>query len=245
MIREKLIDTAVRLGIDDRLRNIREAMPTHRRNRITELSVRLLLTFTLAENANCIDIGAYRGHVLSEILRVAPRGQHIAYEPQPDRYNDLLKRFPSVDIRQLALSTEQGEASFTCVKNMPGYSGLREIAYPRRPQIEKLTVRTDTLDSNLPDGYVPALIKMDVEGAEGLVIEGGLETISRHKPIILFEHGKASVDHYQIPPRRIYELLHDMAGLRIFDLDGNGPYTLGQFEDSCARDERWDYVARA
>lgn len=243
MIRERLIDTAVKLGIDDQLRSLRDVMPGQKRNRITEQNVRLLLSFALAENANCIDIGAYRGKVLSEILRVAPYGKHIAYEPQPEKYKDLQAHFPDVDVRQAAVSNEQGETSFNYVKNLPGYSGFREIHYPRKPLIEKLTVRTEMLDKDLPAGYIPAFIKIDVEGAEGLVIEGAIETLSRYKPILLFEHGKAGAEHYQTSPRRIYELLHGRAGLRIFDLDGNGPYTLLQFEESCARDERWDYVA--
>ena len=83
-----------------------------------------------------------------------------------------------------------------------------------------------------------------MEGAERLVIEGAIETISKCKPIVVFEHGRGSTDHYHTQPRHIYELLHDEAGLRIFDLDGNGPYTLGQLEETFTRCDRWNYVAR-
>jgi FkbM family methyltransferase len=244
-LRDRLIERAVKLGIDDQLRTIRDSLPTpaRQRNRFADLSLRLLLSFTLAENANCIDIGAYRGKVLSEMIRVAPYGKHIAYEPQPEKHKELVERFPSVDIRQTALSNQKGEATFNIVKNLPGYSGLREISYPREPQIEKLTVRTETLDESLPTGYVPALIKIDVEGAEGFVLEGGIKTITQYKPIIVFEYGKAGAQHYDTGPRHFYELLHDEVGLRIFDMDGNGPYSLAEFEDTCARDERWDYIA--
>jgi len=113
-----------------------------------------------------------------------------------------------------------------------------------KPQLEKMTVRTETIDGSLPVGYVPALIKIDVEGAEGLVIEGTIETISKCKPIVIFEHGKTSADHYGTQARHIYELLHNEARLRIFDLDGNGPYTLGQFEETHTRGDRWNFVAR-
>ena len=245
MLRDMLIDTAARLGIDDRLRTIRAAVyPSHRRNRIDGQNIRLLLESVLTEDSNCIDIGAYRGRVLTEIVRLAPRGRHIAYEPLPHIHRYLVDRFPSVEIRQAAVSNEEGERSFTYVKNVTGRSGFREISYPKHPQIEKLTVRTETLDSSLPDGYVPTLIKIDVEGAERFVIEGAIETISKYKPVVVFEYGKGGAVHYGTEPHQIYELLLDKAGLRIFDLDGNGPYTLSQFEESYARDERWDYVAR-
>lgn len=245
MLRDILIDTATKLGIDDQLRSIRAALyPSHRRNRIDVQNMRLLLESVLTEDSNCVDIGAYRGRVLTEIVRLAPRGKHIAYEPLPHIHKYLVERFPSVEVRQFAASNEEGQRSFTYVKNVTGRSGFREISYPKQPQIEKLTVRTVTLDSNLPEGYVPTLIKIDVEGAERLVMEGAIETISKYKPIIIFEHGKGSAIHYDTQPHHIYELLHDKAGLRIFDLDGNGPYTLSQLEESFAQDERWDYVAR-
>jgi FkbM family methyltransferase len=155
----------------------------------------------------------------------------------------LVDHFPSVEVRPAAVSNEEGETCFSYVKNLPTHSGFRERSYPVQPQVEKMTVRTETLDSSLPTGYVPALIKIDVEGAERLVIEGAIEIISKCKPIVVFEHGRAA-DYYDTQPCHIYELLHDEAGLRIFDLDGNGPYTLGQFEETYACGHRWNFVAR-
>jgi hypothetical protein len=37
----------------------------------------------LAPDANCIDVGAHTGDVLAEIVRIAPRGRHIGFEPLP------------------------------------------------------------------------------------------------------------------------------------------------------------------
>lgn len=49
-----------------------------------------------------------------------------------------------------------------------------------------------TLDSfNLPG---LDFIKIDVEGAEGLVIEGAAETIKKYKPIVFFEHNYQTID---------------------------------------------------
>ncbi len=244
MIRERLIDTAMRLGIDEPLRNIRAAIsPQYRGQRAEKQQLRLLLETMLTETSNCIDIGAYRGRVLSEILRVAPRGRHIAYEPLPHMHRYLVRRFPSVDVRQAAVSNEEGETTFTYVKDSPGRSGFRERTHAGG-HIERLTVRVETLDRNLPEGYRPDLIKVDVEGAERLIFEGGIKTISTYRPVIIFEHGKGGADHYNTQPGDIYALLHDQAGLRIFDMDGNGPYTLAQLEETYARNDRWDFVAR-
>lgn len=246
MLRDLLIDTAVRLGIDDQLRSIRAALhPHYKHDRIEIELIRALLASALTEDSNCIDIGAYRGRILTELVRAAPKGRHIAYEPLPHLHKYLVDHFPSVDIRHAAVSNEVGEKNFTYMKKAPARSGFIERTSEREQLVEKLTVKTVTLDRDLPAGYVPALIKIDVEGAERQVFEGAIETISKYKPIIIFEHGKGGAVHYGTRPHHIYELLHDQVGLRIFDLDGNGPYSLSQFEESFTRDDRWDYVARS
>jgi hypothetical protein len=54
------------------------------------------------------------------------------------------------------------------------------------------TMEMITLDSlNLPG---LDFMKIDVEGAEGLVIQGAAETIKKYKPIIFFEHNKQAID---------------------------------------------------
>ena len=105
-------------------------------------------------------------------------------------------------------------------------------------------MRTERLDDALPSGYVPALLKIDVEGAELEVLRGGGETIARHRPVVVFEHGAGSADHYGTAPADVWELL-DGAGLRVSGLDGAGPFSLAEFEDQFARAERVNFVAQA
>lgn len=245
MLRDKLIDTATRFGFDAQLRRMRAAvLPRYKHDRVESENLRKLLRSVLKEDSNCIDIGAYRGRVLAEILQVAPRGKHIVYEPLPHLNKYLRDRYPAIDIRLAAVSNEVGETSFTYVKNIPAESGFHERFHSEDQQIEKLTVKTEMLDRCLPAGYIPALIKIDVEGAERQVFEGALDTISRYKPVIIFEHGKGGAVYYDTQPRQVFDLLTEKAGLRIFDMDGSGPYSLNQFEEAFAKDATWDYVAR-
>jgi hypothetical protein len=126
------------------------------------------------------------------------------------------------------------------------YSGLKARQLPPgKHVVEELAVQVDTLDSSLPDGYAPSLIKIDVEGAERQVIEGGIETISRYRPAILFEHESVAARAYGTRPGHIFELLCSEAGLSIFDLDGGGPYLLDEFEREVEAGRRWNYVAHA
>ena len=51
------------------------------------------------------------------------------------------------------------------------------------------------------------LIKIDVEGAEGAVIEGAIETIKRNQPYIILEHGGKSSSAFGYSSSEIYDLL--------------------------------------
>lgn len=159
-------------------------------------------------------------------------------------YQDLVARFPGMEIRKAALSNTGGETSFVYVPDLTGYSGLRKRDYPQKAVTENITVRTERLDGHLPDGFEPAVIIIDVEGAEQLVIEGALETIRQHQPIVVFEHGPGAADHYDTTPKDMHQLLCGEAGLSLFDLDGNGPFELSEFERRFNSGKQWNWVAR-
>ena len=206
--------------------------------------MRVLLASTLASDGQAIDVGAHSGAVLSEIMRVAPRGRHIAYEPLPALAVHLRNVFPDVEVREAALSDENGTTSFVHVEAAPEYSGLRERAYPGYEDSPRrtLTVRTERLDDALPDGFAPSLIKIDVEGAELLVLRGAVQTLREHRPVVIFEHGIGASERYGTGPQDVYDLLVPGLGMRIFDLDGTGPYTRAQFIDAFPA-PIWNFVA--
>ncbi|MGB9184464.1 MAG: FkbM family methyltransferase [Solirubrobacteraceae bacterium] len=204
----------------------------------------VLMAATLSRDAHTVDVGAHSGAVLREIVRCAPAGRHIAYEPIPELAAQLTAAFPAVTVRNAALSDENGEASFVQVDTAPEFSGFRERAYHGFAEVAKhqISVKTERLDNSLPEGFAPAFIKIDVEGAELLVLRGARETIRRWRPTIVFEHGIGAADRYETGPADIYELLVDDLDMRIFDLDGAGPYTRQTFDDVFA-EPLWNFLA--
>lgn len=219
--------------------------PWERRYRLDEAHLRQLLAWSLASGANCVDVGANVGDVLRDIVRYAPCGQHIAFEPLPHLQAQLCRDFPRVQVHRLALADQAGEATFHFVRTLPSHSGLRERDYPGPQQVELITVRTARLDDVLPPGYRPDLVKIDVEGGELGVLRGGLQTLKQHRPMVVFEHGGGASEFYGTTASDIWGLLVDEVGLRIFDLDGNGPYALTHFEDESASRRRWNFIARS
>jgi FkbM family methyltransferase len=204
-------------------------------------AMRVLFAGALAPDSNCIDVGSCVGVILREMLRYAPEGKHIAYEPIPELCTSLAARFPQVEVRQAALSSRPGESSFVHLPERPGYSHLlRETEVEAEPSAELIAVRVETLDDALPDDYVPALIKVDVEGAELDVLTGAREALATFHPIVIFEHGAGRPDH----SKELFELLSHQTGLRLYDIDGNGPLGRREFLEIIGQLRVWNFVAR-
>jgi FkbM family methyltransferase len=142
----------------------------------------------LSPGSNCIDVGAHIGSTLSTMVRLAPRGRHLAFEPIQEKALWLARKFPEVDVRAVALSDSVGPVEFIEDLSRPGFSGLRPAA-GRRQRTRRHQVEAWTLDRALPPGYLPDFVKLDVEGEELAVLRGGRETFLRARPMLLFEHG--------------------------------------------------------
>ena len=166
----------------------------------------------LNRESNAIDIGAHRGSVLRQILRVAPQGTHVAFEPLPEYAIRLRARFPGVVVHDLALADTKGLEPFVHVVKDPGLSGFKQhptVTAEFEPT--SITVPVDRLDDVLPADYVPALIKIDVEGAEFRVLQGGRETIRRTHPVIIFECGLGAAARDEgFSPGTMYDLVESV-----------------------------------
>lgn len=236
---------AARLGVEEQARRAwQTARPTIRRDLAERAQLRRLVAWTVPHDGHCIDVGSHVGDVLRDLVRAAPNGRHIAYEPLPALAADLRAAFPHVDVRTVALANEHGEREFVHVVGNPGWSGFRRRPTPHAERFERLTVEVERLDDALPDSFRPTFIKIDVEGAELEVLQGALETLKTYQPVVAFEHGLGSADHYDTEPGDVHALLTD-ARLRIYDLAGDGPYSLPEFRRAFSAGRPVNFVARS
>lgn len=227
------------LGVEERLMGVFYGVQGAkvRRNRRDDQNLRVLIAATLQPAGSAIDVGANVGTVLDEIVAVAPRGRHVAYEPLPVLADVLAERFPDVEVRQAALADRNGVATYHLRSGDESSSGLipDEDSKP-------ITVRVERLDDSIGD-LKPDLIKIDVEGTELLVLEGMRDTLTRHRPVVAFEHGRRAMD-CGTTHAMVFDVLAE-CGLRVFDMDGGGPFTRAEFEriaDPPGR--RWNFFAR-
>lgn len=189
---------------------------THDPNFYYDKQARKIMSQVLKRDSNCLDVGANEGVFLRDMLKYAPQGDHIAIEPIPELAERISEKYPQVEVHECALSNVAGTSTFQLVTNNPGYSGLRRRHYDfGEPVIKEITVRTRTLDELYPKDRQLHFVKIDVEGAEYLVLEGGKGTIARNRPHIVFEHGRGAAEYYDVLPEQLYDLLVEECGLEI------------------------------
>ena len=148
-----------------------------------------------------VDVGAHIGvfSILASKL-VGPDGLVIAVEAEPENVDDLMRHVEmnacrNITVRNAVLSDRSGPTTFYTNADNDGGHCLWDPgrhAYNRKSAAnpEPRTVEAETLDSIIGDIKPPAIkiLKMDTEGAEHLIITGGMETLATYDiPFILSE----------------------------------------------------------
>lgn len=144
---------------------------------------RQILTPLLRPGDTVVDVGAHWGtHAAFYREAVGQTGKVVAYEPNPDSYQCLVRNVPGILAYSLALSDRSAQEPL-CMH--PGNAGASFLggAGP--------VVRLVPLDEHLKlwrDEYDRiTLIKVDAEGAEPEVLAGARKTIERHRPALFIE----------------------------------------------------------
>jgi FkbM family methyltransferase len=138
------------------------------------------------------DIGANVGYVsLSLAKRVGPQGQVFAFEPIPQTFDLLTKnvelnRLNNIHTLNIAASDKSGETTI----RIPESLSMSSMVWHRNdPSAIELEIKTVVIDELVKTGNLPApkFVKIDVEGAEGLVVQGMRHTIASSKPVLFLE----------------------------------------------------------
>jgi FkbM family methyltransferase len=140
------------------------------------------------------DVGANVGFMaLVGAQLVGPTGRVVAFEPNPRlaaaaRANAALNGLAQVEVHELALADHEGTARFV----VPEESSGAHLAAVQDSAGESFDVAVTTLDAFLARSACPppTAIKLDVEGAEVLALQGMRATLAAHGPALAVElHG--------------------------------------------------------
>ena len=180
-----------------------------------------------------LDVGANTGQFAKVARAFCPDATIYSFEPLPDIYSQLVEEL-AIDHNAIpvnsAISNFSGTAdmfqsNFSASSSLLPMAKLHKEEMPHSASSKKVKVRIDKLDDWIIKNNVKLdhdlLIKMDVQGNELKVIEGGINVLQRAKLLIIevsfyeLYHGQALFDD-------IYEVLKKNG----FTYKGN----LGQYQ---------------
>lgn len=237
MLADYLKHLVIQTRLEPLAHHVRDLMPRRdvvsRMLHAEEQAVQRTMRQLIAPDFCCADVGAHLGAMLSRMLRHAPHGRHFAFEALPHKAAWLRAKFPQVAVHEVALSREPGERVFYFNRDASGFSGL----VPARNGVhKKITVATATLDGVLEDADRLDFVKIDVEGAELDVLQGGCATLGRCRPFILFECAFGSNRRHGRMPADVHAYLTDTLGYAIYlpadYLSGKPPISRARFNEA-------------
>ncbi|PYI99490.1 MAG: hypothetical protein DME98_00475 [Verrucomicrobia bacterium] len=189
----------------------------------------------------CLDIGANLGAHTMVLADLASQGNVYAFEPSSlnARYlreNIETNKLHNARCVQIALGRAQEVKELT---NIPGREGCSFVspdgdveAVIERAWGDNLPTTTESVDVDTLDHWMAQnaishvdFVKMDVEGSEPAVLEGGLATFERFHPKLIVEFNRNSLSfYYGERPSQFYErlselypfiyIIHDERGIR-------------------------------
>lgn len=138
-----------------------------------------------------LDIGANRGRHTRMYRRKFPAATIYAVEPVPHLAAGITKWAESqrgrVEVLNLALANQAGETAFYVHRETSIWSTLQIPDGEPSEHYQKISVKVDTLD-NIANRLAldeEIVVKVDTEGADLQVLEGGRQTLARTSAIII------------------------------------------------------------
>lgn len=180
-----------------------------------------------------IDVGANIGFFSVQFARwVGPSGRVIAVEPEELNMRSLRRRVAQgpaggvVDCVQAVAADRAGEMRLALT---PGHPGDHHLAQDGEP------VPAVTLDALAAgDSRSVSLVKIDVQGAEMMVIAGARSLITTHRPAIYLEVDGPALERLGSSPRELIQTVMDF-GYRPRRLARSGPGADEELDDLLRR----------
>lgn len=180
-----------------------------------EPELREIFRAVLPPGGVALDIGANVGwHTLLMARLVGANGRVMAAEANPSVRTHLqdnlnLNRFRQVEVIPYAIANSEELVEFYGPNRDDANSGSGYVITGGVNEHQRPTIRVETrrLDAVVSSAQLDRLdlIKIDVEGLEWPVLQGGQQTIAKFRPHIIFEYNSAYSSRGGGDPRAIAE----------------------------------------
>ena len=175
-----------------------------------------------------VDIGAHLGkYSLIAGKQVGTSGKVMSFEPHPRTYQYLRSNIESNHLAQristyhCAVSEENGSARLQADLLQSDFSSLAAVR--ESSEVTSVEIPTTTLASVAPNSN-PDVYKVDVEGAERLVLRGIQEVIVKSRkqggqPVLFIEANSSALSAFSVTPKDLFFDLEQLGFKSIQKID--------------------------
>ncbi len=175
-----------------------------------------------------VNIGANIGFYAVHLARVFPTRRILAIEPNPEAFGLLKKNVVQnhleerIDLVNACVSGSDEKVEFSIINGKPEYSSIGEIVHAsvQDQPTEVINVDSVRLTDVLGEKKV-ALVFMDIEGAEEMVLRDSEEVLLRDRPTILCECDTSLLQKFDTTSTQLIEYLERL-GYRVTDARRGG-----------------------
>jgi FkbM family methyltransferase len=170
--------------------------------------------FELASSSNkFLDIGANLGFYSVGACLKNNNLKVLAFEPNPSIRKSLLQNAElnhvenRIEISEFALGDFKGDATFSVPAFTGSGGGSLKNLHPEEGLPAEFSVKVEKLDNLRNQTFGADLFKIDVEGAEFQLLQGGIGTVEEEHPTIVVELLRKWMKPFQSSPQDVVDLL--------------------------------------
>jgi FkbM family methyltransferase len=180
-------------------------------------------------HATVVDVGANIGLMAIPVLSSRPTCRVVSFEPSPSSLPFLQRTARESTYRDRwvvigkGLSHRCGEMDFVVGRPEDGpYEGFKSEDRIAGARVVKVPV--STLDEEWHQLCEPdvSVVKIDVEGAEGFVLQGGMELFSACHPVVIIEWHEPYLQRFGTSADQLLSFARN-SGYRIYTVPGGVP----------------------
>ncbi len=168
--------------------------------------------FSLASKGdNILDIGSNIGFTLLNLRKISESGRVIGFEPDKTNYQHCLRNLNQnnfQDIQLFNFGLGKAKALLPMEVRSEMNRGGNRVAVNGEGEL----IQIDTLDSFFPslDLEKVDLVKIDVEGYELNVLEGGIQTLRRYYPTLFIEVSDQNLRDQNASAKSLIQFLYSI-----------------------------------
>jgi len=195
----------------------------------------------LSQTRDAIDVGANMGFFA--VLMAQTAKSVLALEPEVGAHEILQRNIARnqlsdrVTVIEAGASDRSGEVELRSVSGRPEYSSIGDIVHPSvvDQPVQTQTITLQTIDDLVEEHDLdPAVIKLDIEGAEFAALSGAIKTLERSRPVLLLEVSNDLLLAQGSSAKQVADLLLDHRYRLLNPVDVGQPYVERPYTDILA-----------